>query len=84
MDREQSKDGDYMGPKLILTVLFLGVIVSGCVSKPQETQAPLDVVDDAADEGIEELPEVDEVTEDELTPEVDLDINDTVDLGSLL
>lgn len=83
MNREQSKDGDYMGPKLILTVLFLGVIVSGCVSKPQETQAPPDAVEDAA-EDIEELPDIGDVTEEELTPEPDLDINDTVDLGSLL
>ena len=72
-----------MGPKLILTVLFLGVIVSGCVSKPQESQAPPDAVADAA-EDTEELPDIGDVTEEELTPEPDLDINDTVDLGSLL
>lgn len=70
-----------MGPRLVLTLLILSMLVSGCVSKPQETQAPPDAVDD---EGIEELPEVGEVTEEELTPEPDLDINDTVDLGSLL
>ncbi len=73
-----------MGPRLVLTLLILSMLVSGCVSKSQETQAPLDVVDDATDEGIEELPDIGDVTEEELTPEPDLDINDTVDLGSLL
>ena len=78
------KDGDDVGPRLVLTLLILSMLVSGCVSKSQETQAPLDVVDDAADEGIEELPDIGDVTEEELTPEPDLDINYTVDLCSLL
>ncbi len=72
-----------MGSKLLLTVLVLGVFVSGCVSKsqgpttPSETSAPSQEAGDG-------IPDVGEVTEDELTPEVDLELNDTVDLGSLL
>jgi hypothetical protein len=70
-----------VGHRLFLALLILSVLVSGCISKPQETQAPPDAVDD---EGIEELPVIEDVTEEELAPEVDLEINDTVDLGSLL
>ena len=70
-----------MGHRIFLALLILG-LVSGCVSKTQETQAPTDVTD--TDEGTEELPDIGDVTEEELAPEVDLDINDTVDLGSLL
>lgn len=81
----QREDGDDVGAKLLLTVLLLGVFVSGCVSKlegpsttaPSETVAPVEEVGD-------EIPTVGEVTEEELTPEPDLDVNDTVDLGSLL
>jgi hypothetical protein len=65
---------------LFLALLILGFLASGCVSKPSDGQAP----PAPAEDGLEELPEVGEVTEDELTPEPDLDINDTVDLGSLL
>jgi hypothetical protein len=77
------KVGDDMGPRFVLTLLILSTLLSGCVSKPQVSQAPSDTIGDAGD-GIEELPEIGDVTEEELTPEVDLEINDTVDLGSLL
>ncbi len=81
--------------KVFLVVLVvLSAIVSGCVSKPQEdhsttvpsvtttTLAPAeDVGEDATDD---EIPDVAEVSEEELIEEPDLEINDTVDLGSLL
>ena len=70
-----------MGKRLILTLLMLGMLASACVSGPAEDGTP---AEETIDEALEEMPEVGEVTEEELTPEVDLDINDTVDLGSLL
>jgi PBP1b-binding outer membrane lipoprotein LpoB len=76
------KGGDDMGQRLVLTLLMLSILVSGCVSKPQETKAPVDVAD-AADDA-EEFPDIEDVTEEELVQEPELDINDTVDLGSLL
>lgn len=75
-----------MNLKVLLMVLVLVALVSGCVSKLQEgpstvppatTQAP-------AEEAGDEIPDVAEVPEEELTPEPDLETNDTVDLGSLL
>lgn len=75
-----------MNPKLLLTVLLVGVFVSGCVSKPQEAPPtlPAAATPAPAEEVGDEIPDVGEVPEEELTPEPDLDINDTVDLGSLL
>lgn len=73
-----------MRPILILALLLMSTLLSGCVSKPQETQAPPTPEAVTGDEVVDELPDIGEVTEEELTPEPDLDINDTVDLGSLL
>ncbi len=73
-----------MGQRLILTLLMLGILASACVSGPAEDEAPAALAEETIDEVFEEMPEVGEVTEEELTPEVDLAINDTVDLGSLL
>ena len=83
MNRARRKDGDDVGPKLLLTVLVLGIFVSGCVSKSEGPSAPLETTAPSEEVG-NEIPDVGEVTEEELTPEVDLELNDTVDLGSLL
>ena len=75
-----------MNLKVLLMVLVLSALVAGCVSKPQEgpstvppatTQAP-------AEEAGDEIPDVAEVPEEELIQEPDLEVNDTIDLGSLL
>ncbi len=75
-----------MNPKLLLTVRLVGVFVSGCVSKPQEAPStlPAATTPAPAEEVGDEIPDVGEVPEEELTPEPDLEVNDTVDLGSLL
>jgi hypothetical protein len=70
---------------LILALLILSGLAIGCISKPQESPAPTaPAEDETSGEVGDEIPDVAEVTEDELTPEPDLSINDTVDLGSLL
>ncbi len=72
---------------LFLAVLVLGILVSGCISKPEEvpsTLQPVTTTPAPAEEVGDEIPDVAEVPEEELTPEPDLETNDTVDLGSLL
>lgn len=77
------KDGEDVRHRVFLALLILSFLASGCISKPQDGQAP-PTPDDGTDEAVEELPDIGEVTEEDLAPEVDLDVNDTVDLGSLL
>ncbi len=73
-----------MRRRLFLALLVLSILVSACVSKPQEGLDTSVPEDGTGTEAADELPDIDEVTEDELTPEPDLDINDTIDFGSLL
>jgi hypothetical protein len=68
-------------------VLVLGALVSGCVSKIEEvpsTLQPVTTTQAPAEEAGDEIPDVAEVPEEELIQEPDLEINDTIDLGSLL
>jgi hypothetical protein len=68
-------------------VLVLGALVSGCVSKIEEvplTLQPVTTTQAPAEEVGDEIPDVAEVPEEELIQEPDLEINDTIDLGSLL
>ena len=66
-----------------LAVLVLGVLASGCISKPEEVPSTLQPVT-TTPAPADEIPDVAEVPEEELIQEPDLEINDTVDLGSLL
>ena len=69
---------------MFLALLILSGLASGCISKSQESPAPQAPSEETIEEIGDEIPDVAEVTEEELTPEPDLDVNDTVDLGSLL
>ncbi|MEE8402513.1 MAG: hypothetical protein V3R93_02035 [Candidatus Hydrothermarchaeaceae archaeon] len=70
--------------KLFLVVLVLSAFASGCVSKPQDDSSATTTTLAAAEEAGGDIPDVAEVPEDELIEEPDLEINETVDLGSLL
>ena len=70
---------------LFLALLLLVGLVSGCVSRDgEEPSTPVETETPVTEETDGEIPNVEEVTEEDLAPEVDLEINDTVDLGSLL
>lgn len=78
------KDGADVKLKLFLVVLVLSALSSGCVSKPQDDSSATTTTLAPAEEAGDDIPDVAEVPEDELIQEPDLEINETVDLGSLL
>lgn len=75
-----------MNLKLFLAMLVLGVLVSGCISITREVPSTLPpaTTPAPAEEVGDDIPDVAEVPEEELIQEPDLEINDTIDLGSLL